>query len=148
VHFCNISLRMRQWGIPKLPPAFTLVTCLAYFLILKMEVICSSKTSIDTQRTTRRYIPEDGTLQNIIYLNIYWIMWKWDQQVSAKRRYLFSRPHGVTTWTGCNINMQGHENPRSHTQVTYALCPCSLTSLRNVFPGIRPITNIPEMWEV
>jgi hypothetical protein len=29
---------------------------------LKMEVICSSETSVDTQRTTRSYIPEDGTL--------------------------------------------------------------------------------------
>jgi hypothetical protein len=27
-----------------------------------MEAICSSKMSVDTQRTTRRYIPEDGTL--------------------------------------------------------------------------------------
>jgi hypothetical protein len=27
-----------------------------------MEAICSSETSVDTQRTTRRYIPEDGTL--------------------------------------------------------------------------------------
>jgi hypothetical protein len=26
-----------------------------------MESICSSETSADTQRTTRRYIPEDGT---------------------------------------------------------------------------------------
>jgi hypothetical protein len=32
------------------------------FSILKMEAICSSETSVDTQRTTRRYIPEDGTL--------------------------------------------------------------------------------------
>jgi hypothetical protein len=29
-----------------------------------MEEICSSKTSVDTQRNTRRYIPEDGTLHN------------------------------------------------------------------------------------
>jgi hypothetical protein len=29
-----------------------------------MEAICSSETSVDTQRTTRRYIPEDGTLHN------------------------------------------------------------------------------------
>jgi hypothetical protein len=29
----------------------------------KMKAICSSETSVDTQRTTRRYIPEDGTLQ-------------------------------------------------------------------------------------
>jgi hypothetical protein len=29
-----------------------------------MEEICSSETTVDTQRTTRRYIPEDGTLHN------------------------------------------------------------------------------------
>jgi hypothetical protein len=29
-----------------------------------MEAICSSETSGDTQCTTRRYIPEDGTLHN------------------------------------------------------------------------------------
>jgi hypothetical protein len=29
-----------------------------------MEAICSSETSVDTQRTTRSYIPEDGTLHN------------------------------------------------------------------------------------
>jgi hypothetical protein len=28
-----------------------------------MKGICSSETSVDFQRTTRRYIPEDGTLQ-------------------------------------------------------------------------------------
>jgi hypothetical protein len=31
---------------------------------LKMEAICSSKTSVDFQRTTWRYIPEDSTLHN------------------------------------------------------------------------------------
>jgi hypothetical protein len=34
------------------------------FSTLKMEAICSSEMSVDTQRTTRRYIPEDGTLHN------------------------------------------------------------------------------------
>jgi hypothetical protein len=29
-----------------------------------MEAIYYSETSVDTQRTTRRYIPEDGTLPN------------------------------------------------------------------------------------
>jgi hypothetical protein len=29
----------------------------------KMEAICSSETSVQTQRTTRRHIPEDDTLQ-------------------------------------------------------------------------------------
>jgi hypothetical protein len=34
------------------------------FLTLKMETRCSPETSVDTQRTTQRYIPEDGTLHN------------------------------------------------------------------------------------
>jgi hypothetical protein len=40
------------------------------FSALKMEAICSSEKSVDTQRTTRRYTPEDGTLQqsNIIHI--------------------------------------------------------------------------------
>jgi hypothetical protein len=29
-----------------------------------MDAMCSSETSVDTQRTTLRYIPEDGILQN------------------------------------------------------------------------------------
>jgi hypothetical protein len=31
-----------------------------------MEAICSSETSVDIQRTTRRYIPEDSTLHYIM----------------------------------------------------------------------------------
>jgi hypothetical protein len=31
-----------------------------------MEAICSSETSVDTQRTTRRYIPEVATILNIV----------------------------------------------------------------------------------
>jgi hypothetical protein len=34
------------------------------FSTLNMEAIFSSETSVDTQRTTRRYIPGDGTLYN------------------------------------------------------------------------------------
>jgi hypothetical protein len=29
-----------------------------------MEAICSSETSVDSQRTTLRYIPEDRTVRN------------------------------------------------------------------------------------
>jgi hypothetical protein len=31
---------------------------------LKMEAICFSETSVETQRTTRRHVPEDDTLYN------------------------------------------------------------------------------------
>jgi hypothetical protein len=39
---------------------------------LKMEAICYSETSVDTQRTTRRYIAEDGTLKLEIYFMQKW----------------------------------------------------------------------------
>jgi hypothetical protein len=45
-----------------LPSAFTLESYSAYST-LKMEAICSSETFVDFQRITRRYIPEDSTLQ-------------------------------------------------------------------------------------
>jgi hypothetical protein len=34
---------------------------MVYSSVLKMETICSSETSVDFQRTTWRYIPEDRT---------------------------------------------------------------------------------------
>jgi hypothetical protein len=37
---------------------------LAYFSTLKTVVTCSSETSVDFQRTTRRYISEDSTIHN------------------------------------------------------------------------------------
>jgi hypothetical protein len=43
---------------------------------LKMEAICSSETSVEFQRTTRRYISEDSTflIQNywIPIAQVYW----------------------------------------------------------------------------
>jgi hypothetical protein len=38
---------------------------------LKIEALCSSETSVDTQRTTRYYIPEDGTLY--IFICFIWV---------------------------------------------------------------------------
>jgi hypothetical protein len=46
-----------------LPTLFTLVSCVTYSSTLKAEAICSSETSINFQRSTRLYIPEDRTLQ-------------------------------------------------------------------------------------
>jgi hypothetical protein len=45
-----------------LATCFTLVSCLAYSSTLKMAATCSSETSVDFQRITWRYIPEDRTL--------------------------------------------------------------------------------------
>jgi hypothetical protein len=54
---------------------FILFSCLAYYSTFKMEVTCSAGTSVDFQRTTRRFIPEDGTLRFIhIYLNCKWVL--------------------------------------------------------------------------
>jgi hypothetical protein len=56
--FCS-TLKVK----PKdLSPAFELVSCSTYST-LKMEAICSSETSTDFQRTTRRYIKDDSILQ-------------------------------------------------------------------------------------
>jgi hypothetical protein len=40
------------------------------FSTLKMEAIYSSETSVDIERTTRRYIPEAGTLNIGLYFRI------------------------------------------------------------------------------
>jgi hypothetical protein len=54
--------------MPSKKPAWKKVanraSCSAYSSTLKMEAMCSSETSADFQRTTRRYIPEDSTLYN------------------------------------------------------------------------------------
>jgi hypothetical protein len=46
-----------------LPPAVSLVSGLAFSSILKLEATCPSETSVDFERNTRRYIPEERTLQ-------------------------------------------------------------------------------------
>jgi hypothetical protein len=38
-----------------------------------MEAICCFETSVDTQRTTRRYIPGDNTVTRLVTVDGYWI---------------------------------------------------------------------------
>jgi hypothetical protein len=55
----------RRYGVTcsaLLATCFRLVSCLAYSSTLKMDATCSSKTSVDFQRTTRCYISENKTL--------------------------------------------------------------------------------------
>jgi hypothetical protein len=42
--------------------------CCAYFSTLKMEAVLSSETSVNAYQTTRRYNPEDTTLQSLVEL--------------------------------------------------------------------------------
>jgi hypothetical protein len=47
-----------------LPPAFTLVSCVAFSSTLRMEATCSSETSVDFQRTPGQSFPKDITHHN------------------------------------------------------------------------------------
>jgi hypothetical protein len=47
----------------------TLISCFAYFSTLKMGATFSTKTSVDFQRTSWRYIQEDRNLRKSIELN-------------------------------------------------------------------------------
>jgi hypothetical protein len=51
-----VTKRSLFWDIT---PCFHAVFCSAYSSTLKMEMICSSETSVDFQVGARRYIPED-----------------------------------------------------------------------------------------
>jgi hypothetical protein len=52
-----------------LDTCFMLVSWLAYFSTLKIEATCSSETSVEFQRTTRRYIPENRTTLESIQIS-------------------------------------------------------------------------------
>jgi hypothetical protein len=56
------------------PPAFTLFSCLVYSSTLKMEATCSA-TSVNFERTARRYIPEDRTLRNYLCEDLKSYIW-------------------------------------------------------------------------
>jgi hypothetical protein len=53
-----------RYRLQNLLSAFRLVSCSTYSSNLKMEAICSSKTSADFQQNTRPYVPEDNILHN------------------------------------------------------------------------------------
>jgi hypothetical protein len=66
-HFSSVSYisKISASRLLCLPPAFTLVSCLAYSSTLKMEATCSSGISVGFQWTTWCcYIPEARTLHN------------------------------------------------------------------------------------
>jgi hypothetical protein len=60
----NMSPPLEGRRISQARQCFLLVSCLAYSSTLNMRATCSSETSVDLQRTARRYILEDTTLHN------------------------------------------------------------------------------------
>jgi hypothetical protein len=73
------------WDITPCSP----LSCRRNISTLKMEAIFSSVTSVDTQRTTRRYIPEDCTLYNkSVYCYSPHRPWWWSLGRSLKCRFL------------------------------------------------------------
>jgi hypothetical protein len=62
---CSLLSCNRRFGRTyRLSPAYLLVLAEIISSALKMEAISSSETSVATQQTTRRHIPEDDTLHN------------------------------------------------------------------------------------
>jgi hypothetical protein len=57
-------------GRPLIGTCFTLISCLAYSLTLKLGANYSSEMSVDFQWATRRYSPGDGTLHNHLCENL------------------------------------------------------------------------------
>jgi hypothetical protein len=61
---------------------------------LKMEAIFSSETSVETQRATRRHIPEDVTACRFS-LNLFLPPWRWRRYFPPKRQLKLNGPHGI-----------------------------------------------------
>jgi hypothetical protein len=84
LHLQGRKLRERGTGVSKwLQPPAHAGSSLADFSTLTTEAIRSSKTSVHT-RSTRRHIPEDGTLQ-IICLITWKNWWEWILIISLLR---------------------------------------------------------------
>jgi hypothetical protein len=62
-HTTTFLLNFGRVSHANIANSFMLVRCFSYSSTLKMEVTCSSETSVDFQRTTQRYIPEYRSLQ-------------------------------------------------------------------------------------
>jgi hypothetical protein len=103
------------------PPAFTLVSCLAYFSTLKMKATCASETSVNFQRTTWRSILKDKAIQvslsflclllfclcllSILFLHVSFFPVYFLPSFSRSSSFLF-----LSTFDYRSIYLQGFEN--------------------------------------
>jgi hypothetical protein len=109
-----------QWELFHFPPAsytirnFEPADYSAYSTV-KMATTYSSETSVDFQRTTRRYISENCTLQSCDCILIAWHkIWpyRWRQYVSPKRRWN-TRQRGATSYKIIVLNVCHFSLPHS-----------------------------------
>jgi hypothetical protein len=63
---CRLYFQGRSW--PRKQPASSRQEPEPYYSTLNTDEKCSSETTVDFRRTTRRYIPEDGTIFNLTFL--------------------------------------------------------------------------------
>jgi hypothetical protein len=95
----KVNSRFRGTYRLRFPTTFTQVSCSAYSS-LRMKTICSFETSVDFQRTTRRYTPEDSTLHNQSCENLksYIVTNKIIQQIREFTHRATSRALAVTAY--------------------------------------------------
>jgi hypothetical protein len=127
---------------------FLLVLCLVYFSTLKMVATCSSETSAEFERTTRRYIPEDNTLHNHCRENLKNVNFL--PHIKLCLLHLFcdglSRNTSTHLWFSYSIHYGIQNRSRSVTDLDrYMIIIKSLDSILNVLPLIvrvqTPVRN-------
>jgi hypothetical protein len=130
------------------PPAFTLVSCWAYFLTLTMEA-CSSETSVDFQWTTHRCIPEDRTLPGDAVRNSH--PRHCDQKlIPPGSQWLLREREAIGAWT-CLLssiwssaeieNAQNFISSHHIDHVVIAQCWDKVVTLLRIIPVLSPPTS-------
>jgi hypothetical protein len=61
-----LDLRLSRRCCWRAAVCYILISCLAYCSSLKVEAMCSSETSVEFNKTTQRYIPENTSLQSML----------------------------------------------------------------------------------
>jgi hypothetical protein len=145
-----------------LPPACLLVFAELISSTLKMETTCSSEPSVETQRTTRRHIPEDDTLHNhrCEKLKSYTHNPDWRfsslSSISVRKFYDSVLNWAMTTYFICSWDVAEtlHMFVRCRRNTTYVremsqkhfICPWDVAETLHMFVRCRRNTSyVPEM---
>jgi hypothetical protein len=107
------------WSRARIATCFMLLSGFAYFSTLKMVATCPSETSVDFQRNTRCYIPENRTLH--LYTFSIHVLWSPDYvtRFINSMRENHSQGIGLSLLTGQDI-FSFVWNPQIHCLCTRA----------------------------